>query len=77
MAIDSKLEQSIKEAVEAAGQGPSLAQKIIAWSDAVISGNEDIQDVQSANRRLELLYDATQIEDLDDEESADSMEDEL
>ena len=57
--MDPKIEEAIKEAVEENGQSEALARRLVAWFDAIASGNEDINDRQSANRHLELLYGAT------------------
>lgn len=59
MSVDKKITEAIEKAVEQHGQPYSLATKIIAWLEALSAGNEDLNDKQSADRRLELLYDAT------------------
>ena len=61
MSIDSKVHESVKKAVEDARQPESLATKIIAWLDSVVSGNEDINDSESALRHLELIYGETKV----------------
>ena len=60
MSIDPKIAEAIEEAVAETKQSKALSQKIIAWTEAVMSGNESAQDAQSAQRRLDLLYDAVQ-----------------
>lgn len=42
-----------------AGQDPGLARKLESWFEAIALGSEDINDKQSSNRHLELLYDDT------------------
>ena len=59
MAVDPKIKEAIKEAVEENGQSKALAHRLVAWFDAIASGNEDTNDTQSANRHLELLYEET------------------
>ena len=56
MTVDPKIAGAIEQVVHRAGQSPALARRLIAWFDAVASGNEDINDRQSASRHLELLY---------------------
>jgi len=59
MTVDSKILQAIEDAVRANGQSEALARLVAAWFHAIASGNEDINDKQSANRHLELLYGET------------------
>jgi len=56
MAVDPKIVDAIEQAVQEAGQSTALACRLIAWFDAIASGNEDINDRQSSYRHLELLY---------------------
>ena len=67
MAVDAKIEETIEEAVREEGQSEALARKLAAWFDAVASGNEDINDRQSANRHLELVYEETQVSEESDD----------
>ena len=59
MAIDPKIEEAIEAAVQELRQSQSLARKLIAWMNSVTSGNEDLNDIQSMYRHLDLLYDET------------------
>ena len=61
MATDAKIQEAIELAVEEAGQSQALSRKLMRWFKAIASGNEGINDKQSANRHLQLLYDETQI----------------
>ena len=61
MPIDPIMKEAIFEAVEHAGQSKELSQKIIAWVNALISGNEDISNDEDAMRRLELLYNEVEL----------------
>ena len=73
MIVDPKIVDAIREAAQEKKQSLALAERLVAWFDAVASGNEDINDRQSATRRLELLYGETRITgDLD--EARDSSE---
>jgi len=60
MSVDPKIKEAIEPAVEEAGQTPSLARCLGRWFEAIATGNENINDRQSADRHLELLYDETQ-----------------
>jgi hypothetical protein len=59
MSLDPKITKAIKESVAEAGQDPALARRIIAWMQAITSGNDDPNDLSSAERHLEILYDGT------------------
>lgn len=60
MTVDPRIKEAIDAAVEEAGQSQPLSRKLIRWFEAIASGNEDINDRQSAGRHLELLYEETQ-----------------
>lgn len=63
VSLDPRISEAIRSAVEEAGQSPALARKLIAWLEAVTSGNEDINDTASADRHLEVLYGETSVDD--------------
>jgi hypothetical protein len=65
MPMDSKIEDAIIEAVKEAEQSASLSRKLIAWMTAVVSGNEDANDKESAQRHLDLLYLETDISNVE------------
>ena len=69
MAVDARITQAINEAVKEAGQPDTLARRLIAWFEAVTSGNEDINDQATADRHLELLFEGTVVEDADREDA--------
>lgn len=56
MPVDPHIRQGIEDAVEASGQTPALARRLIRWFEALVSGNEEIEDKQSADPHLRLLY---------------------
>lgn len=62
MTIDARITQAINEAVNEAGQPDTLARRLIAWFEAVASGNEDINDQATAARHLEVLFEGTVVE---------------
>ena len=67
MSLDPKISEAIKDAVDKAGQSPALARRLIAWMEAVTSGNEDPGDQTAAARHLEILYAETSASVSDEE----------
>lgn len=70
--LDKKIRQAIQAAAKESGQGRELAQKIGAWMEALVKGNETLVDKDSVNRRVELLYESTQLDE-QEEESQDEV----
>ena len=70
MSVDPKVTEAITAAVEERGQSPALARRLLAWLQAVTSGNEDLADVSATERRLELIY-----ADVGDEDGAEEQDD--
>lgn len=60
MPVDPKIKAAIVTAVREEGQSPALATKLVAWFDAVASGNERLDDASETKRHLSLLYDETE-----------------
>lgn len=56
MSTDAKIQKAIREAVADFGQNEGLADKLIAWFEAVANGNENLANKDSVSRRLDLLY---------------------
>ena len=56
MALDPRIIEAIYESVDEFGQSKELATKLIAWLEALTSGNENIEDKDSVERHVELLY---------------------
>ncbi|WBU40399.1 MULTISPECIES: CxC ATPase DNA modification system associated small protein [Marinobacter] len=67
MALDPRITHAITEAVEEAGQPETLAHRLIAWFEAITTGNEDIHDSETSARHLDLLFSSTVIGDTDEE----------
>ena len=61
MSLDIKIRSAIEEAVEESGQPFTVANRLIAWFEAINEGNEDISDRDQATRRSESLYDCTEV----------------
>lgn len=68
MTLDPRIAQAINEAVEEAGQNETLSHRLIAWFEAITSGNEDINDDATTARHLKVLFDGTIVEGIDDGE---------
>lgn len=66
MSLDQKISQAIRDAVNDAGQSAALARRLIAWMEAVTSGNEDLADQAAATRHLEVLYAETAVDEEED-----------
>ena len=62
MSIDPKIKEAIKTAVAELEQSERLARKLESWFQAVATGSEDITDLQSTGRHLEVLYGEVQLE---------------
>lgn len=52
------LRRAVEQSVQAAGQPPAVAQRLIAWIEAVVSGNEDLSDKETSRTRMERLMEA-------------------
>ena len=68
MAIDPRIQAAIDEAVKEAGQPKALTKRLAAWFEAVTVGNEDINDLESASRHLEVLFEGVVVESAEGEE---------
>ncbi len=68
MTLDTRIIQAIEEAVKEAGQPETLARRLLAWFEAVTSGNEDINDQAATVRHLEVLFDGAVVQDDNDED---------
>ena len=61
--LDSSIIASVKETVEKYTQSGELANRILSWLDAVHSGQVSIDDRNAYLQRIEVLLDATKIDD--------------
>lgn len=59
MSLDIKITEAIEAAVEKEGQPAAVAKRLIAWLEAVNSGNEDITDTAQSDRHLDVLFEGT------------------
>ena len=56
MSLDKRVESAIDEAVKEMGETPALAERLKAWLDGLVSGNERLSERDSTERHVELLY---------------------
>ena len=56
MSLDPKIEEAIRKSVKEVDQDEALSREIVAWFAAVSSGNENLADKDSTDRRLERLF---------------------
>lgn len=71
MGLDARLTDAVIQAVADAGQSEALARRLVAWLEAITSGNEDLADSAAADRHLEFIYGEVKVA----EESADQDDD--
>jgi len=56
--IDPILRKAIVQSTEMAGQPSDLALRLIAWIEALVSGNEELTDREATRTRMERLMEA-------------------
>ena len=61
MSVDDKIVEAIRRATEDAGQPQSVADQMWAWFEGLSGGNERLEDPDSVDRHLELLFQATTV----------------
>lgn len=66
--IDTRIKSAIERAVAESGQPATLATKIVAWFEGLSSGNESLEDRESLQRRIVLLYEGVRLDDDDNED---------
>ena len=63
MPIREEIKSAVYSATEKAGQEQVVANKIIAWLEALSSGNESLEDSESVKRHLDLLFETIVVPD--------------
>jgi hypothetical protein len=61
--LDSSIIESVNETVKKYNQSSELANRILSWLDAIHSGQVSIDDRNAYLQRIEVLLDATKIDD--------------
>lgn len=62
MSLDKRIRDSIRDAAIARGQSEVLVDRLTAWIEGLASGNESLDDRDSVQRHLDLLYAAVHVE---------------
>jgi hypothetical protein len=58
MALDKKIENAVRAAVTAESQPDAVADRLIAWLEALSDGNETLGNVDTTNRFLNDLFES-------------------
>lgn len=56
MSVQYEITEAIREAVREAGESEALANHIIAWFDAIVRGNTNLENTEDTLQRMESLY---------------------
>ena len=62
MSTDVEIMNALRAAVGQAGQPDTLADKLCAWCEEVVSGNEDLADADAVQRRLDVIFGALSVD---------------
>ncbi len=65
MAIDARISDAVRTATDDTGQPRTVADRLLAWFKGLASGNERLEDPDTVERHLELLFQATIVPDVD------------
>lgn len=61
MALDRTIREAVQTAVRDAGQPDQLSKKLLAWLEAIVTGNEELNDRDASQRHLEVLFGAVDV----------------
>lgn len=61
MALDTRIEAAINEAVLEVGQSREVADKLVAWVSDLTTGNTKLTDKDSVRRHLQLLFNTVHV----------------
>lgn len=70
--VNAEVGEAIRQAVKEAGQDGALATKIVAWFNALSSGNDSLADRASLQRHMELLMQHISVDVEHDQEEDDA-----
>lgn len=73
MALPPEITAAVQEAVREAGQPEHVATKITRWLDALSSGQESINETESVQRHLDVIFESLDVR-LEDESSETEMQ---
>lgn len=63
MALDPQIEQAIKKATAEYNQSEDVASIIASWFRAIINGNENLDNIDEAYGRLDMIFDAMTVDE--------------
>ena len=61
MSLDPRIKNAVIKSVKSHEQNENLAEKIIAWLEALVDGNESLEDKDSIARHVNLIYENTKV----------------
>jgi hypothetical protein len=67
MSVDPRIREAVTKAVSDADQPKELATRLLAWFDALSTGNASLEDSESVKKHMELLYEGTDAGEVSDE----------
>lgn len=68
MSVDPRIKDAITKAVSEADQPKELTTRLLAWFEAIATGNASLEDRESVAKHVELLYQAAVSGELADDE---------
>ncbi len=67
MSVDPRIREAIAKAVNEAEQPKELSTRLLAWFEAIATGNASLDDRESVAKHVELLYEAADAGELSEE----------
>lgn len=61
MSIDPRIQEAIRDSVRAHNQPENLTTKIIAWLNALVDGNENLEQKEKVAQHVDLIYEETKV----------------
>jgi hypothetical protein len=61
MSLDLRIKEAITESAKSHNQSQNLADKIIAWLEGLVDGNESLEDKDAIARHIEVIYSETKV----------------
>jgi hypothetical protein len=61
VSLDPIIRAAIEDSVVKEEQSKTLANRLISWYSALLMGNERLDERDTVDRRLEMLYDAVKV----------------
>jgi hypothetical protein len=61
VSLDPIIQAAIEDSVAKEEQSKTLSNRLISWYSALLTGNERLDERDTVDRRLELLFDAVKV----------------